>query len=70
MSNPATRIAEYVLQNLAHEPIAKRIALKRDLAAIAPTNKSRRDLLALAKDLEAIERRHKQLLIDFGLGES
>lgn len=63
--NDLSVISAFVMDKLDGEPIARRIQLKRALAEIVPTPKQRAALLKMADDLEAIERRHRQLVLDF-----
>ena len=66
MSNePTTILADYVLANLDREPVARRIKLTRALAALSPTSAERRELLAIADALRAVERRQRLLRLDF-----
>lgn len=65
MPNAADRIAGFVLERLPEEPIRRRIPMLRDLAAFAPSNARRRTLIAMADELQDIEERHHQLLLDF-----
>lgn len=60
-------ITGFVLDRMEAEPIAKRIELLRSLA-ILDTNaapKEREHFHALADELEQIERKHRQLVLDF-----
>lgn len=62
---PLTRIVDFVLAQSETQPLAVRISLYRDLAAIAATAKQARDLTALADELAAVEAKHQQLVLDF-----
>lgn len=63
--SPSTLIADYVLEQIEHEPISKRIELTLALAAQSPTNAEKHALLVIVHDLRAIERKHRQLVLDF-----
>lgn len=65
MPKPGTVLTEYILARLSEEPIARRIQITRALAALAPTQQEARTFLKMANDLEAIERTHEQLLLNF-----
>ncbi|MBL9187904.1 MAG: hypothetical protein JNK23_10520 [Opitutaceae bacterium] len=65
MSDPASRIAAFVIERLEGASVAQRITTLTDLAALAATNNDRRALLALVDDLKGIERKHRQLVLDF-----
>lgn len=69
MRNPGAIISGFVLDHLAEQPLARRITLTRALAELAPTNHERRQLIAMADDLETVERRHQQLLFNFRGGK-
>ena len=60
-------ITGFVLDRMEAEPIAKRIELLRSLAII-DTNaapKEREHFHAMADELEIIQRKHRQLVLDF-----
>jgi hypothetical protein len=65
MSNAASRLSEFVLSQLAAQPVSKRIALYRDLAQVAANPKEAKRFTRIADDLQAIERSHAQLILDF-----
>lgn len=67
MANAATRLTAFVLDQLAAQPLRRRIELCRDLASLAPTPAEAKRFAALADDLAAIEARHRQLVLDFQL---
>lgn len=60
-------LTEFVLERMELEPIAKRIELLRSLAIfnVSGSPKEREELHALADELEQIERKHRQLVLDF-----
>ncbi len=62
---PLATITEFVLAKLDGEPIKRRIEIKRALAAVMPTAKQAKELDAMADELEQIEARHRQLVLDF-----
>ena len=62
---PLSRIVDFVLAQSESQPLAVRIGLYRDLAAIAGTARQANNLLALADELEAVEAKHQQLVLDF-----
>ncbi|MBM3851601.1 MAG: hypothetical protein FJ399_00435 [Verrucomicrobia bacterium] len=61
----ATRIAEFVIEKAADEPMMTRAQLYRDLASLVVDENTARALIALSVELEQIERRHEQLVLDF-----
>lgn len=62
---PATILFDYVLANSTREPAETRIKLYRALSQVIGCEKSSAQLIALAADLEAVEHRQQQLLLDF-----
>ncbi len=71
MTNPARRLlVEFVLERSVEEPLSKRGALYRALAAELPgCSEEFKALMAMADELEAIEARHQQLLLDLRAGQ-
>ena len=67
MSTAASNVlTEFVLDRMEHEPIGKRIELLRSLAIYTHATPSQRaEFHALADELEQIERKHRQLVLDF-----
>jgi neutral trehalase len=65
MRKPAHEILEFVLEKAAAEKPARRAELYRALAAVAPSEHDVRRLTELAAEIEAIETKHNQLLLDF-----
>ena len=65
MSNAASRVSEFVLDQLEHQPVAKRVEIYRDLAQLAANPKEAARFMQLATDLDAIDRSHRQLVLDF-----
>lgn len=65
MDSPAKIICEFATAHLHEVSIEQRIKLTRALASLAPTNKQSRALARMADELEEIERRHQQLLLNF-----
>ncbi len=65
MSDPASRIAAFVMERLEGSTLAQRIQMLDDLAALAATNQDRRTLQSLVEELKGIERKHRQLVLDF-----
>lgn len=63
--SPANVLFEYVLASSAKEPAAKRIELYRALSRVIGCEKTSAQLITLAVDLEAIDFRQQQLLLDF-----
>ena len=60
---PSTRIIQYVLEKSGAEAVETRIQLYRDLSTLVVNEAASNELLTLAKDLEAIERHHQQLVL-------
>lgn len=69
MLKPSTVLTGYILERLPSEPIARRIELTRALALISPT-REQVELNKMADELENIERRHQQLLLNFKGGRA
>jgi len=68
VSNTAPdRLCAFVLEKSIGEPLARRAAIYRDLALILAKGSKAREFLQMAKDLEQVERRHQQLLLDLGI---
>lgn len=65
MSNAASRLSEFVLDQLETQPVSKRIALYHDLAQVAANPKEAARFVQIADELAAIERSHAQLVLDF-----
>lgn len=57
-------ITDYLHERMQDEPIARRIQLTKALAEIAPTPNEREDLLNHVRQLEAVERSSRQLLLN------
>lgn len=66
MNTPAQRLlTEFVLEKSTEEPLRRRLLLYRALAAGLPeASEDFRKLMTLADELESIEARHQQLLLD------
>lgn len=59
-------ITDYVLEHSAKEPLSLRMSLYRAIAADLPADAPEfHQLTDMADELEAIERRHQQLLLNF-----
>jgi hypothetical protein len=54
----------WILEKASEEPLQKRVALYRDAASTIASSRLSAQLSRLADELEAIETRHKQLLLD------
>ena len=65
MHKPAAIIAEFVMERLEGETIARRILLNRALSALTVDIQEQKSLNQMADELEAIQRKHQQLLLDF-----
>lgn len=67
MNTPARQLlTEFVLEKAAAEALPLRMQLYRALAAELPeTTPEFQQLTALADDIEAIEEKHLQLVLDF-----
>lgn len=65
MKEPARLIVGYILGRLPEEPLARRLELTRALSHLAASSEEAATLIKMADDLEAIERAHVQLLLDF-----
>lgn len=63
--NAAARMTAFVLDRAGEEPIARRARLYRDLAELAVDESIALRLQVLAAELEDIEARHHQLVLDF-----
>ncbi len=70
MLKPAAILSEFVLERIEGEPLARRIVLCRALAAVTANKTQRAELVAMADELARIERRHRQLLINFRGGRA
>jgi hypothetical protein len=64
MHKPVGLLYDFVLEKAADEPLRRRLVLYRALAEVMPSPKECRELSRLADELEAIEARHQQLLLD------
>ena len=69
MSNAATRITEYALQCMLAEPVAKRIALTRDLARISGSPTEAKRLEKIASKFSAGEIEHERLIEELRRGK-
>jgi hypothetical protein len=59
-------LTDYVLEHCVQEPLTLRLSLYRALAADLPANAPEfAQLTAMADELEGIEARHQQLVLDF-----
>ena len=68
MGKPASSVlAEFVMERLPEEPMAKRIQLTRALAVLTSDRDEQHALTVMADELEDIQRRHHQLLLNFRL---
>lgn len=65
MLKPATVLADFVLERIDAEPLGRRVTITRALAAVTVNQAQRAELLAMANELEAIQHRHNQLLLNF-----
>lgn len=63
--SPSTLLTRFVLEKMDAESIRTRITLVRALAQVAPSDAERNALNNHADELEAIERSHRQLVLDF-----
>lgn len=62
----ANVLTEFVLARMEHEPIAKRIELLRSLAIYMHATPSQcAEFHAMADELEQIEQKHRQMVLDF-----
>lgn len=66
MRKPVTVITAYVLEKLDSEPLSRRVHLLRCLAEVSPTERAA--LTSMADELEAIQQRHEQLLLNLKQG--
>jgi hypothetical protein len=64
MDKPASLLFDFVLEKSADEPLRRRVVIYRALVEVIPSPKECRDLARMADELEAIEVRHQQLLLD------
>lgn len=64
MPNPAAEVTEYVLECLETEKLSKRIRLTRALSKMVPPADNR-ELTSIADELEACQKRTKQLRLNF-----
>ncbi len=62
---PKAFLDAFILEQIESQPLANRILLYRSFAAQTQDASLRKSCLSLAADLEDIERRHQQLLLDF-----
>jgi hypothetical protein len=62
--NAADRLTGWILEKASEEPLQKRVSLYRDAAATIASSRVSARLSRLADELEAIEARHQQLLLD------
>jgi hypothetical protein len=62
---PAELLTEYILEKLSEEPVGKRILLYRAIAIETKCPVLTAACRRLANELEAIEARHEQLVLDF-----
>jgi hypothetical protein len=65
MSRTARLLQEFILEKIEGESLGRRIVLKRALAHETTDKTLALRLNALADDLEQIEARHRQLVLDF-----
>ena len=66
MPNQSTSVLfDFVLEKAAEETASRRVQLYRALASVIGHEKEAITLITLADDLEAIERKHRQLVLDF-----
>ena len=65
MSNAADRLISALLDFSEKESAARRISIYRDAAEVLVSEKHAQQLRCLACDLEEIDLRHRQLLLDF-----
>jgi hypothetical protein len=62
---PTSILFDFVLEKAADETAARRVRLYRALASVIGNESDAVTLVTLADDLEAIERKHRQLVLDF-----
>lgn len=62
---PADFLAAFILDQLASQPLGRRVILYRCLASETKRKSLRDECLKLADELESIERRHRQLTLNF-----
>lgn len=60
-TNTLSTVVAFALEKLADEPLQRRAHLYRCIADICGDEKSARQLLQLAADLDEIDRKHGQL---------
>ena len=65
MSAAEQKISELVLDTIAAMPVAQRIGYLHALARVCSSDELVVKLTALACDLEEIEAKHRQLVLDF-----
>lgn len=63
---PLTNVIAFALEKLPAEPVARRVALYRDIAKICGSEDAARTLNGIAADLVEIERKYAQLRLDLG----
>ena len=70
MNSPASELlCSFVIEKAAEESISRRILLYRAVAAhVAEASPQFEELTKLADELDEIERRHAQLVLDFKRG--
>ena len=64
MSDPEKTITEFVLAQLDNQPPRRRAELYRALARLISDEAAIPELVKLADDLDAIQRRHRQLTLN------
>lgn len=60
-----TTLIDFILARIAEQPVPERIALYRALAAETDDAQVAKCCRSLADELEAIDRRHLQLALDY-----
>jgi hypothetical protein len=70
MSNAADRLFAHVLETAPALAIRLRAQLYRDTAEVLADAQHSPHLVSIADDLDEIERRHAQLVLDFKRGKS
>jgi hypothetical protein len=63
--NPASIVCEFALRHAPAAPLPERSRLYRAIALIAGDEKRAIEMNALAQELDDIEARHQQLLLNF-----
>jgi hypothetical protein len=64
--NATQRLIDYVMEKAAVEPAARRARIYRDLSTVVLSDAAAHQLVAAAEDLDAIDRRCRQLRLDLG----